>query len=141
MEDFILTLLASPEFATFFVGTLAAVVGGVIAFVGKELRALLNRKLTTEQLALLMKIAREAVRVAEQTGVAATGEEKKDEAIKVAATFLAAYGIKVSESQLDAAIEAAVFAELNQWKDLPELPDTATGVADDLGEAAPALEG
>jgi hypothetical protein len=108
--ELISTILQSPEFAAFLVSVLVA----VATFVGKSLRDLLVRNLTAKQLEMLMTIAVNAIRVAEQLGYDQTGEEKKAEAIRIAQTYLDAYGIKVSAAQLSAAIEAAVFAELTK---------------------------
>lgn len=118
-------ILSSPE----FVALLIAVITAVIGFVGKSLRDLIGRKVTAEQLQLLMVIARQAVAVAEQTGIAATAEEKKAEAIRVAQVYLNAYGIKIDVGQISAAIEAAVFTELTQFEGAPE--DVITGIAVD----------
>lgn len=116
MDQFISNLLSSPEFATALLTLFVTVVGGAIGFVAKEVRALLKRKLSTEQMALLLKIAEQAVRVAEQTSIGEIAEEKKAEALRVAGTYLRAYGLNVSDAQLDAAIEAAVFSQLNQFR-------------------------
>lgn len=110
-------ILSSPE----FVGLLIAVITAVIGFVGKSLRDLIGRKVTAEQLQLLMIIAKQAVQVAEQTGLAKTGEEKKAEAIRVAQVYLNAYGIKIDVAQVAAAIEAAVFSELNKMEPAPDV--------------------
>lgn len=125
MNEFILNILASPEFATAMLTLFVTVVGGAVAFVGKEVRALLRKKLSAEQLQILMKIAEQAVFVAEQTGLDHEAEEKKAEALRIAATYLQAYGIKVSAAQLDAAIEAAVFSHLNQFRVEPEVLEEA----------------
>ena len=122
--DLINQILGSPEFMAFLFAAITAVIG----FVGKSLRDLLSNKITTEQLQLLLVVAKQAVAVAEQTGLAATGAEKKAEAIRVAQTYLDAYGIKVSAAQLEAAIEAAVFSELTK---VEAVPDAITGIAVD----------
>lgn len=110
-------ILSSPE----FIGLLIAVITAVVGFVGKSLRDLIGRKVTAEQLQLLMIIAKQAVQVAEQTGLARTGEEKKAEAIRVAQVYLDAYGIKISVAQIAAAIEAAVFSELTKLEPAPDV--------------------
>lgn len=106
----ILGILQSPEFASI---VLTAAVAGA-GLIGRAVYQFLRRKLTTEQLRILFIIAENAVRAAEQTGLGKTGAEKKAEAIAYAQTLLDAYQIKVNAAQLVAAIEAAVFAELNQ---------------------------
>lgn len=117
-------ILSSPE----FIALLIAVITAVIGFVGKSLRDLIGRKVSAEQLQLLMVIAKQAVAVAEQTGIAATAEEKKAEAVRVAQVYLDAYGIKVNAGQIAAAIEAAVFTELTKFE---PVPDELTGIAVD----------
>lgn len=128
-------ILSSPE----FIALLLTVITAVIGFVGKAARDFIGRKVTAEQLRLLLVIARQAVAVAEQTGLAKTGEEKKAEAIRVAQTYLDAYGIKVSVEQVEAAIEAAVFNELTQFKE--SVPEDINGLAvdavDSTDEVAP----
>jgi LL-H family phage holin len=128
-------ILSSPE----FVALLIAIITAVVGFVGKSLRDLIGRKVSAEQLQLLMVIAKQAVAVAEQTGIAKTGEEKKQEAIRVAQVYLDAYGIKIDVGQIAAAIEAAVFTELTK---IEPAPDVITGIAVDAlaaeDEVAPA---
>ena len=110
-------LIASPEFAVFLLGLMGTAITGAVAFVSQAVRKFLNTKLNAEQLTLLMQIANRAVLAAEQTGLDKTGEQKKDEAVSIAVTFLAAYGIKVSGAQLEAAIEAAVYSGLTSQKE------------------------
>jgi LL-H family phage holin len=98
---------------------------GVITFVGQALRSFLLRHLSSEQLKLLMTVARQAVLSVEQTSASASAEEKKAEAERIVQTFLDAYGIKASAKQISAAIEAAVFAELTKWSELPAAPTDA----------------
>lgn len=128
-------ILSSPE----FIALLLTVITAVIGFVGKAARDFIGRKVTAEQLRLLLVIAQQAVAVAEQTGLAKTGEEKKAEAIRVAQTYLDAYGIKVNAAQIEAAIEAAVFNELTQFKDsVPlEINGLAVDAVDATDEEAP----
>lgn len=87
-------------------------IGTGIGFVLKRLYTFLGKKLSAAQLTLLMDVATRAVQYAEQVYKDANGEFKKEQAIAAAQTFLAAYGLKVSASQLDAAIEAAVYATI-----------------------------
>lgn len=108
LNQLLTSIVTSPEFAGFMITVLVA----VATFVGKALRDVLVHNLSAKQLEMLMTIAQNAVKVAEQTGLGKTGEEKKAEAVKVAQTYLDAYGIKVDAAQLEAAIEAAVFSEI-----------------------------
>lgn len=125
MDEFVNNLLASPEFAQLILTIFTVTLTGVVAFVGKELKSFLHKKLSAEQLAILMKVAEQAVFVAEQTGIDHAAEEKKMEALRVAEAYLKAYGIKVTAEQLDAAIEAAVFSQLNQFKVEEEVIEAA----------------
>jgi LL-H family phage holin len=131
--ELITSILNSPE----FVALLITVITAVIGFVGKSLRDLIGDKITAEQLKVLMVIAKQAVAVAEQTGITKTGEEKKQEAIRVAQVYLNAYGIKIDAAQVAAAIEAAVFTELTQFE---PVPDELTGIAVEALESEVAPE-
>jgi LL-H family phage holin len=62
---------------------------------------------------MLQKFAIAAVQAAEQSGLFATGEAKKAFAIDQVEKWLAQSGIEIDLDQVDAAIEAAVFAEIN----------------------------
>lgn len=128
--EIILTILASPEFAAFLF-TVVVTVGG---YIGKLAASFLKSKLSETNLRRLVIIAENAVRVAEQTGLGKTGEEKKAEALRVAQTYLDSFGIKVKAAQLEAAIEAAVFSQLTQFKAADEVipvpvVETETGTA------------
>jgi LL-H family phage holin len=128
-------ILSSPE----FVALLIAVITAVVGFVGKALRDLIGSKVSAEQLQLLMVIAKQAVAVAEQTGIAKTGEEKKAEAIRVAQVYLDAYGIKIDVQRVAAAIEAAVFTELTKLEPAPDvITDAAVDALASVEEDEPA---
>ena len=70
--------------------------------------------------AVLTEAARLAVLAAEQNGLVAAlkkqAYDKKTEAIRYVESYLAAHGIKLNLSVIDAAIEAAVFQEFNREK-------------------------
>jgi hypothetical protein len=112
MDDLFRTILSSPEFAAFLIASAVA----LASWIGKSVKALLVNSLDEKQLAMVFSICENAVRVAEQTGLAKTNEEKKAEAIRVAQTYLDAYGIKISADRLSSAIEAAVYSEFTQFK-------------------------
>lgn len=116
--DWLSGILSSPEFAAFVILVLTSLAG----WVAKNVNAFLGEKLTAEQLRTVMVVAQNAVRVAEQTGLGKTGEEKKAEAMRVAQTYLDAYGIKIDAERLASAIESAVYSELTEFKPL-ELPE------------------
>jgi len=128
-------ILSSPEFVALLITVITAVVG----FVGKSLRDLIGSKVSAEQLQLLMVIAKQAVAVAEQTGIAKTGAEKKAEAIRVAQVYLDAYGIKIDAARVAAAIEAAVFTELTKLEPAPDvITEAAVDALAEEDEPAPA---
>lgn len=110
ITELILGILASPQFAAFLFTALVA----VATWIGRQVVALIKKQLTASQIETLFKVAAIAVTFAEQTGAEKTGAEKKLEAIRVAQIYLDAYNIKVSLSQLEAAIEAAVFSEITK---------------------------
>jgi hypothetical protein len=118
IRDFILNVLASPEFITLVITTL----GGFLAFAGKQVFALLSRRMSAADLKLLIDIATRAVLAAEQTCKGQPGCDKKAEALRVAQAFIVAYNMKVGAKQLDAAIEAAVLADLGH-NPAPAVPD------------------
>lgn len=65
---------------------------------------------------ILEEAASMAVMAAEQAGAAGYITEKKEYALGIAQAFLNAKGIKIDLALLDAAIEAAVYKELNSNK-------------------------
>ncbi len=69
---------------------------------------------------LLEQAASMAVKAAEQANVAQHLDSKKDYALEVANKWLAAHGVPIDTFLLDAAIEAAVFDELNKNKPQPK---------------------
>ena len=87
---------------------IAGILVAVLTFFGKKLNALLGRKLSAEDFKLLMAVADRSVAAAAQTKAAEAPETRKAEAVRIARAFLTAYGLDVSEKQLDAAIEASV---------------------------------
>lgn len=69
------------------------------------------------------EIASIAVRAAEQAGMAGYVEDKKTYALHIAERWLAAKGLRIDLELIDAAIEAAVWEELNKDRERPpELP-------------------
>jgi len=65
------------------------------------------------------EIASIAVRAAEQAGMAGYVEDKKAYALHVAERWLAAKGVHIDLELIDAAIEAAVWEELNKDRERP----------------------
>lgn len=123
-------ILASPAFTAFAIAMLSAFVGWAALqirhagnFLAEQVRTLIEgvigRKLTAQELDILLSVARTAVLAAEQLGLGQAGEEKKAKALEIAAKFLEARGLHVTAEQLDAAIEAAVYEALTVRKPLP----------------------
>lgn len=120
-------ILSSPAFTAFAIGLIGGFVGWVALKVrraadwlatqiGTVIEGVIGRKLTAQELDILLSVARTAVLAAEQLGLAQAGAEKKAKAIEIATTFLAARGLHVTPEQLDAAIEAAVYESLTVRK-------------------------
>lgn len=120
-------ILGSPAFTAFAIGLIGGFVGWVAlkfrraadwlaAQIGTVLEGVIGRKLTSQELDILLQVARTAVLAAEQLGLGQAGSEKKAKAMQIAATFLTARGLHVTAEQLDAAIEAAVFESLTVRK-------------------------
>jgi len=116
MDTAIQTILASQEFAEFVQLVVLTTVTTVIAFVGKAAHTFIGDKNNTQLFEQLTLIARVGVMAAEQTGLDKTGADKKAEAIKYIQATLDSMKIKVSAEQIEAAIEAVVYAEFTQFK-------------------------
>lgn len=114
-------VLASPEFAALALGAFTTAVGTVVGWLGLQFRRHILRRLSAQELALLQQIASIAVAYVEQTAIGRESGAKLQEAIRIANTYLAAYGIQVRAEQLVAIIEAAVYAEATKT----ELPEPA----------------
>lgn len=96
----------------------------VVALIGLMvwyLRAWLQQRLNAEQLQMVNWVAATAVKAAEAYGGEA--EEKKRTAVGLAQTWLHDHNIKLDLHSLDAAIEAAVFSELNRFPKMEEIID------------------
>lgn len=92
----------------------------VVALIGLlvwYLRQWLQQKLSADQMQMVNLVVATAVRAAEQYG--GDAEEKKRFAIGAAGTWLSARNIHLDLNDLDAAIEAAVFSELNRFEITP----------------------
>jgi precorrin isomerase len=70
-------------------------------------------------------VARTAVYAAEQAGAADLIEDKKDYAIEVAEMWLESKRLPIDIEMIEAAIEAAVYSEINKDKAAP-LPHPGT---------------
>jgi hypothetical protein len=123
MIEIIKSILLDPAFTSAIVTALVGLIGATIAFLGKQIKAILGARLSAEQLRLLMEIASRAVLAAEQVYADGTAEQKKAEALRAARAFLVAYGLRVGDKQLDAAIEAAVLTDLVHGTPPDPVPD------------------
>ena len=100
-------VLASPAFTAFaiacisgFVGWAALKVRRAADFLAAQVQTLIEgvigRKLTAQELDILLQVARTSVLAAEQLGLGQAGEAKKQKALEIAATFLTARGLHVT---------------------------------------------
>lgn len=99
------------DLSTQFLLAMVPVVIGAIAYIARQLVAWIKSKTSAEQYALIESLAAQAVKAAEQTMKTRPGQEKKAAALSVVRSALLAKGIKVDETAISAAIEAAVYAE------------------------------
>ena len=121
--DFIRDFLGSDQVTSLILALFTGAVTAAVGWLAYQFRRRILGSLNATELALLREIAAIAVSYAEQTGAAKASEEKLAEAVRVANTYLAAYGLNVRAEQLVAIIEAAVYAEVTKAV-LPEpLPD------------------
>lgn len=105
------SILGSPEFTALLLTTFAGAITAIIGWVAVQFRKRILHDLSETDLALLRQIATVAVLYAEQKFKEADGPAKLAEAVKVANTMIASYGLIVTVEQLYAIVEAAVYAE------------------------------
>jgi hypothetical protein len=111
MQEFILSILGSPEFTALILTAFATAVTSIAGYLALQFRKRILNELSVADLALLRSIAVIAVQYAEQKFKDADGPAKLDAAVEVANTMIAGYGLKVKVQQLVSIIEAAVYAE------------------------------
>ena len=99
------------QLATALVVALVPVAIGAAGYLVRSVLALLKAKATREQFAILEQVATAAVQAVEQTLKSAKGVEKKAAALSVVRSALLKKGIVLDESQIEAAIESAVYIE------------------------------
>ncbi len=98
-------------------GIIAVPVGTMIGFYIKKLIDKAQAEIEAvapDTFDMVQKFAVAAVQAAEQSGLLETGEQKKEFALAQVEAWLAEFGIDIDLDQVDAAIEAAVFAEINK---------------------------
>jgi hypothetical protein len=91
----------------------------VVAFVGLNVRNALTwvkAHTTSTQLQALIDVANMAVTAAEQSGLAVTGAQKKDAALATITSTLATRGLHFDAAAIDAALESAVYNQINYAK-------------------------
>jgi LL-H family phage holin len=82
---------------------------GAIGYVGKQIVEALKMRMTSEQYAMLEKIAASTVASVNQTLSTKAGEEKKAAALALVRSECAKRGINLDETAIANAIEAAVY--------------------------------
>lgn len=82
------------------------------AFLGQQVRSLYKKYVTTE---VKQAVCKTAVRFVEQVYTDIHGREKLEAAMDKASRLLAEYGIKISDEELVALLEAAVNEFNNQF--------------------------
>ena len=112
---------------TFLLALIPLLVPIVAAWVIAQIRSTWQKFKSTQSesnLFVLKEIATLAVRAAEQSGANLLIQDKKSYAVGVAEDYLAARGITINLSLIEAAIEAAVLEEFSTFElEEPELPE------------------
>jgi hypothetical protein len=97
------------------IGTvLLTIITGVVGLASRAFLTWVRSNATGSQQSVLLEFARQAVLAAEQLGLTAQIDDKKGYAFDLVDKFLAEKGISLTSDQIEAAIEAAVLAEVNQ---------------------------
>ena len=122
--------ILTPELTTLIATTLITVIGALLTDAVRRLPGLIKSKTTAEQFDFLQSVATVAVQAAEQMHVAGYIMDKKGVAIGIVVRELAAKGIKVDQTAIDTAVEAAVMDAFNQFKAKDPQPETAVVSAD-----------
>lgn len=99
----------ASEFLTQFLVAAIPVAFGVLGYIAKQFVSWIKSRTSAEQYALLESLASQAVRAAEQTMKTRPGQEKRVAAIAVVRGALLSRGIKLDETAIVAAVEAAVY--------------------------------
>jgi hypothetical protein len=109
-------------FVQVFLTALAPVIASMLAAWLLQQYKLTRAKLAPEQLRWLDQVAVFAVLAAEQSNLAGLVTEKRDYAFGLVEKQLAQYGYKFDADTIYAAIEKAVFEQLNRFKDVEQKP-------------------
>jgi hypothetical protein len=91
---------------------LMAILSVLIPYLGLQIRAWLQAKLSQAQMETVLRLVRVAVLAVEQEDM----QEKKRRAIAYAEHLLREHGIHIQIDRLSAMIEAAVYEELTRWE-------------------------
>lgn len=100
---------------------LPVLVAAVASYVAVQVRAAWERIKQSQDDSVIGHIewaVSVAINAAEQAGIAGLIKDKKEYALHVAQTILGNKGIKIDVISLEAAIEAAVYKELNKYPKL-----------------------
>lgn len=106
-------------FVTVFLTALAPVLASIVTAWVLQQYKLVRARMSKSQLEWLDMVASFAVLAAEQAKVANLVGEKRDYAIAIVEAQLAKYGYTFDVDVIEAAIEKAVFEELNRYKNEP----------------------
>lgn len=110
--DLIERLYGSDQLVGLLLTLFATVVTGAVGWAAMQFRRIVLNRLSAGELDLLLRIGAMAVRYVEQTMPKAKGEAKLDEALRVASSYLVAYGVRADPERLRAIIESAVYTEV-----------------------------
>lgn len=105
----------------YLVFVVVAVILAVVVFAVRQVDKLLRAKTTNEQYQTVVSVVGNAVLAAEQYLMSADGQAKKVYALAWASDFLTAKGLPVTQEQLDALIESAVYEHLHYLQSFPSL--------------------
>lgn len=115
----------SPADTTALISAIVTLITAILAVPPLVLNIvrLLRRKRSQSELELLRQVATASVQAIEQLNLhtGKSSDDKLGDALELASTQLAAYGVKVTQQQLRAAIEAAVLL-MNAGLQLPAPP-------------------
>lgn len=132
------SIVSSPALQAALSNLLILVITVVLTVVGRALVAFVGARTTVSQRRTISDIAHIAVTSAEQLALASSisPDSKKQYAEGIVAHELDQIGLNITPTQIDSAIESAVYETFNQWKSL-DTPTAAPATTD----APPAAAG
>jgi hypothetical protein len=105
---------------------IGVVVAGVVGYAGLLARRWLLAHIGQKRFSLAVEIARQAVLAVEQKYGPGAGEMKKGAAVAIAEEWLLKNGITLDVQRIADLIEAAVFDELNRWREAAAEPGSVS---------------